>query len=101
MRHGFFSQALFRRIHQKIRLNQNLIIHPVNSCHRVVVCNQIGNAVNQRCVKSAVRKEALHQLRAFRLLMLAVRIAVFFPTKRTGNIVKDCCRLQQKLRLFV
>ena len=66
-----------------------------------MVCDQIGNTLDLLWCEVGIRKEALHQLRTFRLLMLAIRIAVFLTAQGAGNIMQNGGGLQKKQGLLL
>ena len=91
----------FACVDEKIRLQQDLMVGSVNVCVGVVMGDQPRDALHIAARDGQVRKEGLRQRRALQFLMLAVRVAVFFPAERAGDVVDERGQLQHGLGMTV
>ena len=76
-------------VDEEVRLKEDLIVAPVHIVIRMVVADEVDEALRHPRREVDVLEELLRQRAALRLLMIAVRIAVFFTTEWAGDVVQD------------
>ena len=79
----------FIRIYQIIRLDENLVIHPVHIRQGMMMPYQIDNAFRHILQQATVRQKLPRQNSPLLLLVFSVGIPVFFSAQRAGDVVED------------
>ena len=74
---GVFAQVIFIEVHEKVRLDENLIVDSINICVRVVMPHQVADAINKFFIKAQIRQHFPGSSRPFLFLQFSVAVTIF------------------------
>ncbi len=95
-----FRKIAFLGVYEIVGLNQDLVVRALNRAKRVVVRDQPDDALELFGGNVGTGKKLPRERRAFKLLIAAVGVSVFFAAQGAGNIMDDGGKLQRLKRIF-
>ena len=91
----------FIRIDQIVRLNDDLIVDAINLIDRMMMTYEKRDPIGKILRKIRIFKKFCNQSSTFFFLIFSVRISVFYPAERAGNIVNQSCHFNQFLSVRI